>query len=142
MNKLTLVAFITFSSLCRSEEKSIDDLAQYTNGLSNEIGGLIIDRTITRLGDDFYFYFSQKANERLAEWSENVIIVERPTALSGSIIRVEHRRSVVYRTALSPGKKHAEDKAEQALTAMTSHLIRWNQQWKYQDTFDLGFDEL
>ncbi|GAL29904.1 hypothetical protein JCM19239_6394 [Vibrio variabilis] len=31
-------------------------------------------------------------------------MVEIPTALSGSIIEVEHSRKVIFRTALSPGR--------------------------------------
>lgn len=141
MNKLMVVAFLVFSLSCSADENNGREIELMKNGLDNEIGGLIIDRTITRLGDDFYFYFAQKVNDRHASLTENLTVKERPTALSGSIISVEHRRKVIYRTALSPGKKHAEEKAEQALKATTSHLIRWNQQLKYQDTFDLEFDE-
>ncbi|MCG9689143.1 curli production assembly/transport protein CsgE [Vibrio tubiashii] len=47
----------------------------------------------------------------------------------------------MYRTALSPGRKHAEDKAREALNILTSYLIRWKSQLAYQDTFDLERDE-
>jgi curli production assembly/transport component CsgE len=109
--------------------------------LENEVDGLIIDRTMTRLGDDFYFFFTQLMNERHGSLKENLTVKERPTALSGSIISIFHREKLIYRTALSPGRQHAEDKAKQALTAVTSHLLRWKTQLSYQDTFDLAQDE-
>lgn len=109
--------------------------------IENEVDGLIIDRTMTRLGDDFYFFFTQLMNERHGSLKENLTVKERPTALSGSIIGVYHRDKPIYRTALSPGRKHAEDKAKEALNAVTSHLIRWKSQLTYQDTFDLDQDE-
>lgn len=70
----------------------------------SEVSGLIVDRTITRLGEDFYFFFSQKLNDRYPNFKENLTVVEIPTALSGSIIEVEHSRKVIFRTALSPGR--------------------------------------
>ncbi|MDC5805097.1 curli production assembly/transport protein CsgE [Vibrio europaeus] len=137
---LIATSFTTLANVDNDVESSIP-VNDENLLIENEVNGLIIDRTMTRLGDDFYFYFSQLVNERHGSLKENLTVKERPTALSGSIISIFHRGKIIYRTALSPGRKHAEDKAREALNILTSYLIRWKSQLAYQDTFDLERDE-
>jgi len=108
----------------------------------SEVGGLIIDRTMTRLGEDFYSNFSQLLNDRYESLDENLTVTERPTALSGSIIGIYHRNKPIYRTALSPGKRQAQDRAEEALRVVSNYIIRWEAERLLQDTFDLDHDEI
>ncbi|MCK6264279.1 curli production assembly/transport protein CsgE [Vibrio sp. ZSDE26] len=107
----------------------------------DEVSGLIVDRTMTRLGEDFYFFFSQKLNDRYEDLKENFEIRERPTALSGSIVGVYHSRKPIYRTALSPGRRQAQEKADEAVKAVSDYIIRWQAERLFQDTFDLEHDE-
>jgi curli production assembly/transport component CsgE len=107
----------------------------------NEVSGVIVDRTITRLGEDFYFFFSQQLNDQYPDLQENLTINEIPTALSGSIIEVFHSRQVIYRTALSPGRRQAKDRAQDALRVVSNYIIRWQAERLYLDTFDLEHDE-
>lgn len=107
----------------------------------SEVSGLIVDRTITRLGEDFYFFFSQKLNDRYPNFEENLTVVEIPTALSGSIIEVKHSRKVIFRTALSPGRRQAQDRAGDALRVVGNYMVRWEAQRLLQDTYDLDHDE-
>ncbi|USD67150.1 curli production assembly/transport protein CsgE [Vibrio sp. SCSIO 43136] len=119
------------------EDKSAPAFHDFT-----EVGGLIIDRTMTRLGEDFYDAFTLKMNEKYDSLSENLTVKERATALSGSIISVTHRNKIIYRTALSPGRRQAEEKADQALRSVSAHIIRWEAERLFQDTFDLDHDEI
>lgn len=118
-------------------------LEEKKTGFQNfdEVTGLIVDRTITRLGEDFYFFFSQKLNERYGNLQENLEVRERPTALSGSIIGVFHSGKAVYRTALSPGRRQAQEKADEAVNAVSDYIIRWQAERLFKDTFDLEHDE-
>ncbi|MCW8345702.1 curli production assembly/transport protein CsgE [Vibrio sp. ZSDZ65] len=107
----------------------------------SEVDGVIVDRTITRLGEDFYFFFSQQLNDRYPNLKENLTIKEIPTALSGSIIEVYHSRKAIYRTALSPGRRLAKDRADDALQVVGNYIIRWQAERLYMDTLDLEHDE-
>lgn len=107
----------------------------------NEVSGVIVDRTITRLGEDFYFFFSQQLNDQYPDLQENLSVKEIPTALSGSIIEVFHSRQVIYRTALSPGRRQAKDRANDAIRVVGNYMIRWQAERLYLDTFDLEHDE-
>lgn len=138
---LCLVNHLGFAEEIEDVKSSGDSQHIESNEFYAEVEGLIIDRTMTRLGDDFYFFFTQYMNDRHGSLQENLVVKERPTALSGSIISVLHRDKVIYRTALSPGRKTAQDKAKDALSAVTNYLLRWKAQREYQDTFDLERDE-
>ncbi|MEH0689094.1 curli production assembly/transport protein CsgE [Vibrio cholerae] len=150
INTLRVIFFgfllMMFSVLSVAQKAEVSDEVSADGHLENnefyiEVEGLIVDRTMTRLGDDFYFFFTQYMNDRHGSLQENLVVKERPTALSGSIISVVHRDKVIYRTALSPGRKTAQDKAKDALSAVTNYLLRWKAQREYQDTFDLERDE-
>lgn len=154
INILFPLLFLMFSWPCFSAvNKPIEDNKPIENGPSlegnttqfadfTEVGGLIIDRTMTRFGEDFYSNFSQLLNDRYENLDENLTVSERPTALSGSIISILHRNKLIYRTALSPGRREAQEKAEQALRAVNAHIIRWETERLFQDTFDLEYDEI
>ncbi|MCL9773821.1 curli production assembly/transport protein CsgE [Vibrio methylphosphonaticus] len=124
----------------RLESQQGDKLKAPFNDFS-EVDGVIVDRTITRLGEDFYFFFSQQLNDRYPNLKENLTIKEIPTALSGSIIEVYHSRKAIYRTALSPGRRLAKDRAGDAIQVVGNYIIRWQAERLYMDTFDLEHDE-
>ncbi|MFT5807741.1 MAG: curli production assembly/transport component CsgE [Moritella dasanensis] len=107
-----------------------------------EIEGLLIDRTLTRLGKDFYFTFAMKMNNEYGDLEVNLTISEVPTALSGSIITIHHFDRVIYKTALSPGRYQAEQRAEEAMYATRNYIIKWKTEKQFQDTFDLERSEL
>ncbi|UXI02656.1 curli production assembly/transport protein CsgE [Photobacterium sp. TY1-4] len=107
-----------------------------------EISGAVIDQTMTRLGEDFYSLFAQKLSDEFDDLEENLTIKERPTALSGSIISVLHRRKAIYRTALSPGRDQVEAKVDEAIKVVRSYVTRWRIERYLQDTFDVDYDEI
>ncbi|MGF1718241.1 curli production assembly/transport protein CsgE [Photobacterium chitinilyticum] len=107
-----------------------------------EISGVVIDRTMTRLGEDFYSLFSQKLNDEFEDLEENLTVKERPTALSGSIITVLHRQAIIYRTAVSPGRDQIEAKVDDAIKTVSSYVVRWRIERYLKDTFDVDYDEI
>lgn len=115
----------------------------HPNGFTNydEISGVIVDRTVTKLGDQFYTLFSQQVNEQFPDLKENFTVKEIPTALSGSIIEVYHARRAIYRTALSPGRRQAKERAQEATRVINNYVVRWQAERLLQDTFDLDHDE-
>ena len=121
-------------------EDSTNDQKEQFNDFS-EVNGIIVDSTITRLGDDFYFFFSQSLNESYPDLQENLTVKERPTALSGSIIEVQHSRKTIFRTALSPGRRQAKERAADATRVVGNYIIRWQAERLFQDTYDLDHDE-
>ncbi|MFV0575426.1 MAG: CsgE family curli-type amyloid fiber assembly protein [Vibrio sp.] len=126
------------------EESALHDQSQLESQAfrAAEVSGVIVDRTITRLGKDFYSFFSRKIYEQLTNLDQNVLVEERPTALSGSIITVFHQSTPIYRTALSPGRKQAEDKSEEAFQVLQNYMLQWELEKKFRDKTDLADSEL
>lgn len=140
--------FMPFFTYGSNNKESLESKAPLENVKINEvddlveIDGLIIDRTLTRLGRDFYFSFSMKMNSKYDGIDVNLTVKERPTALSGSIIGVYHFDKVIYRGALSPGQRQADEKAEQAIDAVNQYIIKWKTEKLFTDTYDLDQSEI
>ncbi|UIP26963.1 curli production assembly/transport protein CsgE [Photobacterium sp. TLY01] len=128
-------------SLENDEPLEVQDRLESLDSL-REIDGVVIDRTMTRLGEEFYSLFAQKLEDQLDELKENISVKERPTALSGSIITVFHRQNIIYRTALSPGRQNIEEKTDQAVSAVKNYVLRWRIERYLKDTFDIDYDEI
>lgn len=154
--KLLTITFISFVVHAGDESHGLENgaplengkkLEESTNSLKekfndfSEVDGIIVDRTITRLGEDFYFFFSQSLNDNYPDLKENLTVKERPTALSGSIIEVQHSRKPIFRTALSPGRRQAKERAADATRVVGNYIIRWQAERLFQDTYDLDHDE-
>lgn len=107
-----------------------------------EIDGIIIDRTLTHLGEQFYSLFSQKMSDKFENLAENLTVKERPTALSGSIMSVYHRQNLIYRTAISPGRSQIEQRVDDAISAISTYVVRWKIERYLKDTFDVDHDEI
>ncbi|RYU70329.1 curli production assembly protein CsgE [Aliivibrio finisterrensis] len=146
-----LIMLLFFMSLFSNASNTQDTLESKTPLETNkvdesddliEIEGLIIDRTLTRLGRDFYVAFSMKMNSKYDDIDVNLTVKERPTALSGSIIGVYHFDKVVYRGALSPGQRQADEKADQAIEAVNQYIIKWQTEKLFRDTYDLELPEI
>ena len=154
--KLLTITFLSFVVHAGDESHGLENGAPLENGKKlegstnslkekfndfSEVDGIIVDRTITRLGEDFYFFFSQSLNDSYPDLKENLTVKERPTALSGSIIEVQHSRKPIFRTALSPGRRQAKERAADATGVVGNYIIRWQAERLFQDTYDLDHDE-
>ncbi len=121
------------------ENQQLEDAEHET---LDEVDGLIIDRTMTRIGSMFYSEFSQQLNEQQENLKENLTITEKTTAKFGTIITIWHAQKVVFRTSLSPKMKESKEQAASAVKTVQDYLTKWKIQRMYSDTFDLARDEL
>lgn len=143
---LTLFLLMSFRVYSNPDDQTaLENGQQLENEASlslSDISGLIIDRTMTGIGSNFYVEFSKHMNESHPDLKENFTVQERATASQGSIMTVWHGQKVVYRTTLSPGARQAREKAQAAVSAVSRYLLRWKIERLYSDTFDLDHDEL
>lgn len=141
-----LIIFISWYGFAIEDDKKLENgpplESQESIDNLNEITGVIIDRTTTRLGANFYSIFSQKINDKYEDLRENFTVKEEATALSGSIITIYHKQRPIYKTGLSPGRRQAEDKAEEAVKIVGSYVVRWRLERYIKDRFDVDYDEI
>ena len=94
------------------------------------LNGLIINRTMTTLGWNFYKSFSG-VWEALHPHSEfTLTITERPTAQFGSEIWVTYQNTTLYHAFLAPAVSHVDQTAKQAAQIVYSGLERIEQEQK------------
>lgn len=128
--------------LTQAEENKQTNIEETEDPLNVDISGVVVDRTMTRFGAEFYRVFSQLLSSKASSETENLVVKERATAMSGSIISIFHDQKLVYRTAISPARQQIEFKAKQAVEQVDSFLLKWKVQQHFQDTFDLAKDEI
>ena len=105
-------------------------------------GGVVLNRTITVVGHDFYRYFTTSWRARDNSERYSIAIIERPTAIRGSEILVEYRNKPVFRTYLSPRRAAVKKISMQAVGLVYDTIIEKDlQELLYQD-LDLAKEEL
>jgi curli production assembly/transport component CsgE len=99
-------------------------------GTSLEIDNLIIERTLTRIGHEFYRDFVTRWNEAPQPPGEyHITIVEKADPRWGSLVWIEvgtffTRQDIVYRKVLSPRTIDIQKEAAQAIEAVRGYFQR------------------
>ena len=107
----------------------------------DEMMGFIVDNTISHLGHDFYYSFSERlrATSRL---DFNLVVRERPDARWGSLVSVEFQQRLVYRRFLPPNTVDLKEVAYEAADLVKAQIAQRKLEALLQDTTDLEKDEL
>ena len=104
--------------------------------------GIVINRTVTVLGWDFYHYFAAAWRENEASDHYSVSVYERPTAIRGSEVWVEYNHQRVFHTYLSPARSAVKDVSEAAVKTTYENIAAIDiNRLLFQDK-DLGSEEL
>lgn len=111
--------------------------------IDNEpLRGLVINRTITVLGWDFYKSFSEIWQALYPDSKDTLIVIERPTAKFGSEIWVSYENQYVFHTFLSPARSLAKDESKQAVDIVHKQVADINLRRKLFQDADLGPEEM
>lgn len=68
------------------------------------LGGIVVNRTVTVLGKDFYQYFSSRWRQKDISNTFTISIHERPSARFGSEIWVQFRQKRMFHAFLPPAR--------------------------------------
>lgn len=110
---------------------------------SEPLAGLIINRTKTVLGWDFYSNFASLWSSLHPDSRDNLTIIERPTAQFGSEISIVFANdTVVYHIFLSPARSRVQEQSSLAVQVVSDNITRIEVQRKMFKDFDLGPEEL
>lgn len=127
------------SSAAPAHDKGLDQ------GTINQdpLGGIVIDRTMTVLGWDFYSSFASIWQALHPDSPYTLTVTERPTAQFGSEIWVDYRDIHIYHTFLSPARSGVEEASKQAVSIASENIQRINQARKdLKNDDDLGPEEM
>ena len=107
----------------------------------DEMLGFIIGDTISHIGHDFYYSFSERLRAT-SPMDFNLVVRERPSARWGSLVTVEFQQRLVYRRFLPPNTVELKDEAYEAADLVRAQIVRRKLEALLQDTTDLERDEL
>jgi len=91
--------------------------------ISIELGGIIIDETISKIGQDFYRYFNNNWTNPGTDENFNIYISEKPTPGMGNMIIVKINYEEILKNRISPQQQVIESLAEYAINK-SQHYIR------------------
>lgn len=109
---------------------------------SEPLRGLIINRTITVMGWDFYSNFSTIWQALYPAAKDTLTIIERPTAKFGSEIWVSYESQNVFHTFLSPARSRSRDESKQAVEIVRKNVAEIDLRRKLFQDADLAPEEM
>lgn len=106
------------------------------------LGGVVVNRTVTVLGKDFYRYFATywRHSDHSARYS--ISIHERPTARFGSEIWVLYRQQRIFHTFLPPARAATRELSELAVEQVQERIAQRELERFTAPDPDLGLEEL
>ncbi|MFL1526629.1 curli production assembly/transport protein CsgE [Pseudomonas sp. O230] len=110
-------------------------------GEEDEMMGFIVDDTISHIGHDFYYSFSERLRAT-SSMDFNLVVRERPSARWGALVTVEYQQRLVYRRFLPPNTVELKDEAYDAADWVRGQIVQRKLEAMLQDTTDLERDEL
>ncbi|MGI5310560.1 curli production assembly/transport protein CsgE [Rheinheimera sp. WS51] len=87
-----------------------------------ELGGLVLDRTISRFGKDFSFYYSGYWRDMPATEGVTVVIYEQVYPQAGTVLWVEMNQIKIYQTYFGRRYNDVKKMAEQAVLLSINEL--------------------
>lgn len=109
---VTILLFNTQTTI--ADENGFDE-----NGSSlfsdEKIKGIVVDQTITVVGQYFYKQFTVYWRDVAADIESNITIKERPSARWGSQVMVTANQDLVFRAFIPPARSNIDSTAKRAV---------------------------
>ncbi len=109
---------------------------------NDPLGGIIINRTMTVLGWDFYKSFSGLWQTLHPNSTFTTTVYERATPQFGSEIWVSYKDERVFHTFLAPARSGVKQASRQAVEIAYKNIIDLNIQRRLVKSPDLGPEEM
>lgn len=105
-------------------------------------GGLVIDQTVTFLGQNFTRFFLTYWSDLDVDERFTLTIKERPTALHGSFISIEYLGRAIYTAKLSPRSANSKAAAETVARQVFEKVVAISVEKLFDREPELAGDEL
>ncbi|MBU2113307.1 MAG: curli production assembly/transport protein CsgE [Gammaproteobacteria bacterium] len=87
-----------------------------------ELGGLVLDRTISRFGKDFLFYYSGYWRDMPSTDGVTVVVYEQVYPQAGTFLWLEMNQKRIYQTYFGRRYNDVKQMAEQAVLLSVNEL--------------------
>lgn len=89
-----------------------------------ELSGIVLDRTISRFGKDFVFYFSSYWREVPATDGSTIVVYEQIYPQAGTFLWVELDQRRIYQNYFGRRQNDVKQMAEQAILVAVDELVK------------------
>lgn len=89
-----------------------------------ELGGMVLDRTISRFGKDFFFYYTSYWRDIPSTNGITVVVNERVYPQAGTYLWVEMEQEKVFETYFGRRQNDVKKLAEQAILISINEVAR------------------
>src|SRR5690606_27285038 len=117
-------------------------LQQAKRVIEDPLTGVVVNRTVTVQGHDFYRYFSAWWRDMDTDGNYSISIHERPSARWGSEVWVQFRRERVFHMFLPPARSRTKEISRQAVEIAWDNITRNELQRAIFQSEDLGPEEM
>lgn len=111
------------------------------NLFDDPLTGIVINRTVTVQGHEFYRFFSNRWRQFSEANPFTITVFERPSARWGSEIWVEYRGQRMYHAFLSPARSSTKKASELAVDLVIENVNRSEIERLLTNNPDLGPEE-
>ncbi len=94
----------------------------FANSEGIEISGLVVDRTLTRFGKDFNFYYSSYWRDLPYTQGYNVTLTETVFPQAGTLLLLEINGTAIYKTHFGRRISPVEEKAKEAMLVTLDYI--------------------
>ncbi len=116
MKKLTFLkvvfSFILISSIFNASQAVAKDI---------EIEGVLVNKTITWFGQDFFYYFAREWRNQNFQ-GEGLVIEEALSARRGTIVSIRYKGDVVYQSSINATRSESRERGAQAVDYVLSRI--------------------
>jgi curli production assembly/transport component CsgE len=143
-----LLGLITLTWSGATAATSIDPMAKAEARMQSALrmdgmpGGVVLNKTLTIIGYDFYQYFAKAWRTRENTDHYSLVVVERPNAMRGSEVWIEHRNRRIFTTRVSPRRSAVRDVSERAVELVYQAVVDAEMQQALFPDPDLAKEEL
>jgi len=107
-----------------------------------ELKGLLLNQTRTFAGQAFYVAFVDNWQVLDSQGQYNLVIVERPSARSGSQISVKYGEQVIYQQVLHFNAQKAQRAGQSAATVVFDRVMNEQVEQLFSANPDMAQDEI
>lgn len=116
-------------------------ISKSQNLFDDPLIGIVINRTVTVQGHEFYRFFTNRWREFSEVNPFTITVFERPSARWGSEIWVEHRGQRMYHVFLSPARSSTKKASEIAVDVVIESINRSEIERLFTNNPDLAPEE-
>ncbi len=106
-----------------------------------EIGGILVNKTITWFGQDFFNHFAREWRNQFFR-GDGVVIEERPSARQGTLVIIRYKGSIVYQASIAGTRSNSRERGAQAVSFVLSRVQNIDLAASGYGERDLAADEI